>query len=533
MNTKFLFSILFIFAGFFVSAQPVFQKAYGGLSVEGAWCVQQTSDGGYIITAESNTYSAGGDAVYLVKTDSAGVLQWTRTFGGAASYDYGNMVRETFDGGYIITGITYSFGSGQGDMYLIKTDSAGNYLWTKTYGGTSIEEGFSVQQTADSGYVIAGFTQSYGSGSSDVYVVKTGAGGNVQWSHTYGGPGDEGYSGTGNISIHQVNGNGYIVAAYTNSFGAGGYDLYLLRLGAGGGLTWSRTFGGASDEYGFSNNIGQTGDGGFIMVGYTRSFGSGGADVFLLKTNGLGHLVWSKTYGGPAEDYGYAVEQTSDGGYAISGTTHSFGNGSWDAYVIRTDITGNYLWSKAYGGVYEDRGYSIEETADTGLVISGYTKSFGSGNFDVYLVKTDAHGISGCQEVSPPTTVTTPTTIEGTPNTMVSTGCIVTISATLQGVGGSETAVCSGTVGLHTETIQRNRIEIYPNPSNGIFTLDAAMDITQLEVVNVLGEVVLKQTINAAQTHLNLSAYPDGIYFVRCIRENNVVATEKIVVTGE
>jgi hypothetical protein len=528
-NLLFIF-ILLLNGSAFLSAQVTFQKAYGGFGIEGAWSVRQTSDGGYVMTAESTTYASSGDAIYIVKVDSIGVVQWSKSFSGSSGdTDYGNMVQQTFDGGYIVTGITRSFGSGNGDMCLVRLDAAGNFSWEKTYGGIDTDEGFSVQQTSDTGFVVAGYTKSFGSGAADCYLVKTDSLGNVQWSRTYGGIANEGVPAIGNISVHQTLDGGYIIADYTNSFGAGGYDFYLIRTDATGAVTWSKTYGGTEDEYGYGNNLGQLGDGGYIITGYTFSFGSGNADVYLVKTNGNGNVLWSKTYGGALDDYGYAVQQTPDGGFIINGSTRSFSaNGQFDMYLIKTDLNGNLLWSKTYGGNNQDNGYAVEITSDGGYVATGYTHSFGAGQYDIYLVKTDANGYSGCNEGNPATIVTTPATIGGNAATLIDSGCTVTIPAAIQGSGCVQINMCAAT---DVRTIERDRgISVFPNPSNGIFTIDVNAEIDAIEIYNVLGEQVLTKTVNANQLQVDLSTQPAGVYFIQCISGNKIITREKLVI---
>jgi hypothetical protein len=531
MKTKLLLMLVCIAGGsLFLSAQTTFQKAYGGSGLEGAWSVRQTSDGGYVIAAESTSYASNGDAVYIVKTDSTGVIQWTKSFSGPGNFtDYGNMIQETYDGGYIITGITRNFGAGNGDIFLVKTDSAGNLSWTKTYGGLAIEEGFSVQQTRDTGYIIAGFTASYGSGYEDTYVIKTDSLGNVQWNKTYGGINSEGYPAMGNISIHQTINGGYILAGYTNSFGAGGDDFYMLRLNGNGGVVWSKTFGGIEDEFGYGNNIGELGDGGFIIVGSTTTFGSGQTDIYLVKMDGNGNLLWSKTYGGASYDYGYAVQQTYDGGFIVSGSTHSF-SGSNDVYLLKTDNFGNLLWSKTFGGYTSDFGYAVERTDDGGYVVAGYTNSFGAGSSDIYVIKTDANGNSGCYQNNPATLVTTPLTIVNSPATLVDTGCTVTIPPFIAGSGGIETVVCFTTTDVFSIDNAKGPISIFPNPSNGIFTIQSNNNVSKIEIVNMLGEIVKEQMINSGEMELDLSAQPKGIYFVRCYNDGKIIGTQKLII---
>src|SRR3990172_2192199 len=257
----------------------------------------------------------------------------------------------------------------------------------KTFGGTSDDWGFSVQQTTDGGYIITGTITSFGAGYEDAYLIKTDASGNSLWTKTFGGITYD----VGN-SVRQTTDGGYIIAGTTYSFGVGNYDVYLIKTDANGNTLWTKTFGGTSSDEGYSAQ--QTTDGGFVITGYTGSFGAGNADVYLIKTNGSGDTLWTKTFGGIGIDYGLSAQQTTDGGYVIAGVTQSFGAGIDDVYLIKTDGNGDTLWTKIFGGTDIDEGYSVQQTTDGGFVITGYTGSFGAGNADVYLIKTDANGNS-------------------------------------------------------------------------------------------------------------------------------------------
>ena len=238
---------------------------------------------------------------------------WTKTFGGSDD-DYGYSVQQTGDGGYILVGFTCSYGAGGLEVYLIKTDAGGNQLWTRTFGGSYHDNGNSVQQTDDGGYIIAGGTESYGAGNFDVYLIKTDATGDTIWTKTFGGSDDDyGYT------VQQTSDGGYIIAGYTNSYGAGGYDVYLIKTDSSGIEQWSRTFGGSDYDYGFS--VQQTGDSGYIITGETSSYGAGGLDVYLIKTDAGGNQQWSQTFGGSSDDGSWSVQQTGDGGYIIAGLT--------------------------------------------------------------------------------------------------------------------------------------------------------------------------------------------------------------------
>jgi hypothetical protein len=357
--------------------QVEWEKTFGGRGDDVGYSVQQTRDGGYIIVGETESYGAGG--VYLIKVDANGNMQWSKTFGGSVG-EWGSSVQQTSDGGYIIVGWTTSFGAGWADVYLIKVDANGNMQWSKTFGGPEDEWGFSVQQTSDGGYIIVGSTVSFGAGWADVYLIKVDANGNRQWSKTFGGGSwDVGYS------VQQTSDGGYIIVGETKSFGAGEADVYLIKVDANGNMQWSKTFGGRGDDWGYS--VQQTRDGGYIIVGGTMSFGAGEADVYLIKVDANGNRQWSKTFGGPEDEWGYSVQQTSDGGYIIVGFTESFGAGWSDVYLIKVDANGNMQWSKTFGGPENEWGYSVQQTRDGGYIIVGFTGSFGAGGKDVYLIK--------------------------------------------------------------------------------------------------------------------------------------------------
>jgi hypothetical protein len=258
---------------------------------------------------------------------------FAKTYGGA-DWELAYSVQQTSDGGYIVAGYTYSLGVDSGDIFLIKTDANGNLQWAKTYRGTDWEEAYSVQQTYDGGYIVAGWTSSFGAGYYDIFLIKTDANGNLQWAKTYGGTyWDDAYS------VQQTSDGGYIVAGWTLSFGAGDYDIFLIKTDASGNIQWAKTYGGTSGEGAYS--VQQTSDGGYIVAGVTYSFSADWSDIFLIKTDANGNIQWAKTYGGIVDEYAYSVQQTSDGGYIVAGDTRSFGAGRGDIFLIKTDANGN------------------------------------------------------------------------------------------------------------------------------------------------------------------------------------------------
>jgi len=392
MRTSYRISIVWGMACLAMAAVAVAQPApdtlwtrtYGGSSEDWAHSVQQTTDGGYIVAGTTISFGAGSRDFYLVKTNGQGDTLWTRTYGGNGS-DWAWSAQQTADEGYIVTGETYSFGEGGRDFYLVKTDSLGDMRWMRSYGGRDFDCAYSVQQTADGGYIVAGRTFPLGY-VGDIYIVKTDSLGDTLWTRTYGGSSDDEEA----FSVQQTADGGYIMAGGSYSFSVGA-DFYLMKTNSLGDTLWTRTYGGSSDDYAYS--VQQTTDGGYIVAGYTDSFGAGNRDFYLVKTNSLGDTLWTRTYGGSNYDYGRSVQQTADGGYIMAGETDSFGEGGLDFYLVKTNSSGDTLWTRTYGGSGVEYGYSVQQTADGGYIVAGSTYSFGAGYADFYLVKTIRDGI--------------------------------------------------------------------------------------------------------------------------------------------
>ncbi|MCH8903740.1 MAG: PKD domain-containing protein [Bacteroidetes bacterium] len=309
-----------------------------------------------------------------------------RTYGDTLS-EWSYDVQETSDSGFIITGYTSSFGAGGFDAYLIKTDKKGDTLWTKTYGGTSQDFGYAVRQTKDGGYIFAGMSNSVGLGNNDIWLVKTDANGDTMWTSVFGGTSfDRGYA------VQQTKDGGYIVVGTTMSFGAGMADVYIIKTDSFGDSTWSRVYGGSNADHAYA--VIQTLDNGYLVVGSTKSFGSFQENVYMLKLKPNGDLLWTKAYGGVGIDIAYDVLQTTDSGFVIAGGTRSFaaGAGTEDFYLLKTKVNGDSLWHGVFSGTMDETAKGLVVNPDGSFLMVGYTNSYGAGDYDLYLVKADTGG---------------------------------------------------------------------------------------------------------------------------------------------
>ncbi len=370
--------IVLLPALFFAQApDTLWTKTYGGFDNDIAYSVSETSDGKYLVAGYTSSFGAGLQDAYLLKIDDDGDTLWTKTFGGS-SMDGAHFVRETSDGCYLIAGYTESFGSGGKDMYLIKTDSAGVIQWTKVYGGVNQDVAYSLCETPDSGYIISGYRDGpSGWVKGDLWLLRTDVHGDTILTKSYGGVGED-YG----VSIHVTPDAQCIIAGITSSFGAGGKDVWLLKVDTNGDTLWTKTYGETREDVGYG--VSPTGDGGYIVTGYINGSGQWTAgDVWLLRTDASGDTQWTEVYGGAGEDFGFDVFPAVDNGYIIAGA------GWGDVWLLRTDVTGDTIWTKTYGGSNPDASLALSITSDGGYIIGGWTRSFGAGNADVYLIKTE------------------------------------------------------------------------------------------------------------------------------------------------
>jgi uncharacterized repeat protein (TIGR02543 family)/uncharacterized delta-60 repeat protein len=382
MKKILLILMFFSVAIFFTPLHAQWAVTYGDTGAEFIHDILQTSDGGYIMAGYTSSSGAGGYDFWIVKITSDFQLEWARTYGGVGN-DYARSIQETSDGGYLVAGHAGpgSFGAGNDDAWLIKLDSTGGWDWQRYFGGTDYDYAYSAQEASDGSFFVAGHSTSFNVGVDyDIWVMKLNSDRSVNWQHTSGGTNHDHIR-----SMTLTSDGGCVVVGNTASFGAGGYDIWVLKISSTGTVDWQFTYGGTGTEEGWA--VQETSDGGYIVAGDTDSFGAGGFDIWILKLDGGGTPIWQHTYGGTGGDRARAVQETSDGGYIVSGFTNSYGAGGNDAWVLKLNSSGTPEWQYAYGGSLSETAISIRETSEGGYIAGGQTSSYGAGAQDFLLLK--------------------------------------------------------------------------------------------------------------------------------------------------
>ncbi|MBX7140853.1 MAG: T9SS type A sorting domain-containing protein [Chitinophagales bacterium] len=366
-----------------VFSQFTFENYYGGIDYEEGSAVAETDDGGFIVVGYTESFGAGGSDFFVVRTAADGDTVWTKTYGGTSSDVAKDIVK--LDGGhYMIGGFTSSFGLDEPDIYLIEIDYDGNALWSKTIGTEENEQLNKIRKTSDGGFIICGITEKLS--HYKYYIVKTNSSGDTLWTRAY----DYGIA----EWIEQTDDGGYILVVYPyEPFGVTRYDFQLVKLDSDGETAWSKFYGAADPVHEISFAVQQATDGGYLLAGRVDGYGAGGSDFLILKTDADGDSLWSKTFGGGEDERAFTLINTSDGGYLIGGYTATFGGGYFDFYLVKTDENGDSLWTRTYGGEWQEMVFDVKETSDGGFAAVGYTLSYGAGDYDAYLVRTNHDGV--------------------------------------------------------------------------------------------------------------------------------------------
>ncbi|MEI6852042.1 MAG: T9SS type A sorting domain-containing protein [Bacteroidota bacterium] len=466
---KLLLSLSFLLASVFGYAQITFERHYGGNSSEANCSALQTNDGGYILAGYTTSFGEGGKDIYLIRTNQFGDTLWTKTQGGAGDDEVRSIIK-TNDNCYIITGRTSSFGSLASNILLMKLDTNGTLIWQKAYGGIQEEEGSDVIQTNDGGFAITGTTMSWGQSFDATFLLKTNNNGDSLWAKIY-----EKYQNNWGWALLQLPDGGYVITGQTKP-SSNTDDIYLIRTNHNGDTLWTKTIGGALRDA--SSSIQKTNDNGFLIFGSTENYGAGNFDEYIVKTNSVGDIQWTKTYGGTNNDGAWKGIPTSDGGFATAGGTSSFGAGGTDVYLIKINSNGDTLWTRTFGSLGDESALSIKETNDGGFILAGNTNSF-TGGLDFYLIKTDANG---------------------------------------------------HVAGMNDYQSMNNRITIFPNPTTGKVNIQIPEQIGQtktLEVFDCVGQLQLTKTDDF--TVLDIIRLSRGLYFMVLTNQDNQRQTIKII----
>ena len=337
-----------------IAAQPdtLWTRIYDWSDNDFSRSIQQTFDGGFIVTGGIRNTNSYLDLV-VIKTDTIGNIVWANTYGGNNEHDYGESVQQTSDGGYIVTGNTRTYGTGNQspDMWLLRIDSTGNTLWTLVLGDIGSDVGYSVKQTSDGGFIVAGTYGVWSNGNDhNAYLVRTNFNGDTLWTKQYNT-----YYGFAQ-SVLQTDEGDFVIGGYSGVHFIG--DGWLIKTNSMGDTLWMKFYGGDLRERIY--DVKQTQDNGFILIGSTTSFGAGGRDFWLIKTNSIGDTLWTKTYGGSEDDWGMSVIEKPDGTFLLGGFTKSYGAGDDDAWLLLVTSEGDTIWTRTIGGATRDQVWSAK-----------------------------------------------------------------------------------------------------------------------------------------------------------------------------
>lgn len=366
------------------SLQPSlsWSRTFGGNNDDESWAIEKTFDGGFLIAGYTVSFSLSNwSDIYIIRTDSNGDTLWTKTIGDSLD-EYASDIKRLPDGNFIVAGYGRVNSSNNYDALLIKIDQDGNVLWTKSYGGSNNDQ-FTEVEIASDGLIAVGTTNSFSPiGNKEVYLLKTDFNGNVHFFKTFNfGDFSEGHS------IKELYDGGFIIAG-ANYFSNSVYNIFIIRCDKDGNFIWQKSFGGAGNE--IANSVIQLNTTKEIYItGYTFSYGNGYADIFIMKLNELGDSIWFKTYGYFGNDYGSTIKLTDDFNLVVAGYGRLDNSNQVNLFLLKTDLSGNLLWLVDAGGIFEDRGYDFVVTNDYGYAVAGITKS-GTAINNIFFVKFDS-----------------------------------------------------------------------------------------------------------------------------------------------
>lgn len=482
-------------------------------------CIQQTQDGGYIVGGSTTGFGAENVDFFLLKFSQAGAPEWMKKI-GIGWIDSVYSIQQTQDSGYMIIAAYYSATPPAGwEILLSKFSQAWEHMWSRKIGGGASDVCYSFLETADGGYIITGYTRSYGAGSSDIFLLKFSSAGTLEWKRTIGGSGeDKGYL------VHQTEDGGYMVVGCTKSFWEYSWNILLSKFSSMGTPCWTRIFGGPGNDYVCSAR--STLDGGYIVTGWTDGFGAGEKDILLSKFSPEGMCEWTTIMGGTGTDIGYSVQQTQDGGYIVIGTTNSFGPANYNVILSKFSETGIHEWTRMLGEEGSDVGYSVQQTQDNGYIITGWTDSFTPDTPQVLLSKFSPAGTTCRGNFVLPTVTSVALSME-MPNAIVNycwNPSIDSLSPTITFHNPMVTIICITEVEESESRFSKSKMKIILNSFRSFAIISGCND-ENFFVYDVQGK--LTHIYKNKRTGMNLSS---GIYFLKLKnkKEKNIIKIVKV-----
>lgn len=375
-----------------VSAQAViWQRTYGTTGREEAGYMIAVSSGGFLMCGNTDPGTGTNRDAWLLRVDANGNQLWNQSYPRDAP-EWLKDVVECSDGGFAATGTAPDILGINDDVLVLRTDANGNQLWNSTFGGPNPEVGWAIIEVSGGGFAVISYTDQNSAGLEDMWLIRLDANGNHLWNHTYGGAADD-----AGFDLTETSG-GFALFGRTESFGAGGSDMWLVHVDASGNHLWNQTYGGTDDEWGLGFRELANGD--FGLCGDTLSFGpnAGGAEnAWFLRVTSTGTHLWNHTYGGTDIDWAIDFDELSDGSFVLCGSTRSFGVGAYDYYIMRTDANGILQWNETYGGNDADECYAVLALSSGGFIVYGHSVSSGPGLEDFWLLH-----ISDGPTITPP-----------------------------------------------------------------------------------------------------------------------------------
>lgn len=524
MKKYFLLLTANLFFAVSLFSQITFQKTYGSVYGNQANAIISTNAGGYAVAGWYDVEGSFTAEFYLVLIDAQGDTLLTKTYGSKVdttanltvngSGNEGYNLIQTDDDGFFFIGERHEFPGGPSEVFAVKINATGEMEWSKTYGGFDNEYGLSVHQTDDGGYAIGGFTESFGTGTRNFYLLRTNSFGDILWTKTYGGTSIEAAN-----QIQPTSDGGYIMVGYSFSFGAGNSDIFVIKTDEDGEIIWEKTYGGDLNDLGLSITL--TEEGGYIICGGTESFGAGNSDVLIVKINADGEVQWSKTYGGSGYELGASITKTANNDFIIAGYTRSFGAGGEDFYVLKIDTQGDTIWTKTFGGESDDSAKSVISTSDNGCIIAGYTRTFGAGGLEMYVVKTDEGGFSECGQNAAGTIISEITITVTSTNADIDEGGTTKVPTTLVGNTNTETSNPCDIINGVKNDLKKLNFEIFPNPANDFLIIknfeDGYFFPKRILIYDVLGKQIQSFSLNKTEEKIDISMIPSGVFFLNLI----------------